>query len=104
MISLLGKVPAARTMRLDIPPLYFGRRHNQSGDAFHPFGDRFGVISRLDYYNTDDLKIILQRAAAIMGVPLTNEGAEEIARRSRGTPLYRQSTFTPCPRFCRGQG
>ncbi len=83
---VIGKGPAARTMRLDIPPFTLVGATTRAGMLSSPLRDRFGVISRLDYYNTDDLKIILQRAAAIMGVPLTNEGAEEIARRSRGTP------------------
>lgn len=83
---VIGKGPAARTMRLDIPPFTLVGATTRAGMLSSPLRDRFGVISRLDFYNTDDLITILQRAADIMAVPLTTEGAEEIARRSRGTP------------------
>ena len=86
LISLLGKVLPLVLCGWTFPPLLWSAPQPERGCFHLPCGDRFGVISRLDYYNTDDLKIILQRAAAIMGVPLTNEGADEIARRSRGTP------------------
>lgn len=83
---VIGKGPAARTMRLDIPPFTLVGATTRAGMLSSPLRDRFGVISRLDFYNTDDLITILQRAADIMAVPLTTAGAEEIARRSRGTP------------------
>lgn len=83
---ILGKGPAARTLRLDIPPFTLIGATTRVGMLSPPLRDRFGVISRLDYYEIGDLVIILQRAAEIMQIPLTLEGAEEIARRSRGTP------------------
>lgn len=83
---VIGKGPAARTMRLDIPPFTLVGATTRAGMLSSPLRDRFGVISRLDFYNTHDLVTILQRAAVILDVPLTLTGAEEIARRSRGTP------------------
>ncbi len=83
---VIGKGPAARTMRLDIPPFTLVGATTRAGMLSSPLRDRFGVISRLDFYTTADLVVILRRAAAILDVPLTKEGAMEIARRSRGTP------------------
>ncbi len=83
---VIGKGPAARTMRLDIPPFTLVGATTRAGMLSSPLRDRFGVINRLEYYTTEELKIILSRSAAVMNVPLTDEGAEEIARRSRGTP------------------
>lgn len=83
---IIGKGPAAKTMRLNIPPFTLVGATTRAGMLSSPLRDRFGVISRLEYYDTDDLVTILRRAAAIMDVPLTLEGAEMIAKRSRGTP------------------
>ncbi|MEG0874069.1 MAG: Holliday junction branch migration DNA helicase RuvB [Clostridiales bacterium] len=83
---VIGKGPSARTMRLDIPPFTLIGATTRAGMLSSPLRDRFGVISRLEFYDTKDLVVILLRAASIMEVPLTKEGAAEIARRSRGTP------------------
>ncbi len=83
---IIGKGPAARTLRLDLPPFTLVGATTRAGMLSSPLRDRFGVISRLDYYEIHDLIVILQRAAALMAIPLTLEGAEEIAKRSRGTP------------------
>lgn len=83
---VIGKGPAARTMRLDIPPFTLVGATTRAGMLSSPLRDRFGVISRLDYYEVKDLITILKRVAVILNVPLSQEGAAEIARRSRGTP------------------
>lgn len=83
---VIGKGPAARTMRLDIPPFTLVGATTRAGMLSSPLRDRFGVISRLDYYENKDLVTILKRVAVILNVPLSDEGAAEIARRSRGTP------------------
>src|SRR6476619_7138924 len=83
---VIGKGPAARSIRLDLPRFTLIGATTRTGLITGPLRDRFGFIARLDYYDTDDLISILERAARILGVPLALEGAGEIARRSRGTP------------------
>jgi Holliday junction DNA helicase RuvB len=83
---VIGKGPAARSIRLDLPRFTLIGATTRTGLITGPLRDRFGFIARLDYYDTDDLVAIIERAARILGVPLEHGGAEEIARRSRGTP------------------
>lgn len=83
---VIGKGPAARTMRLEIPPFTLVGATTRAGMLSSPLRDRFGVISRLEYYEVKDLMTILKRVAVLLNVPLSDEGAAEIARRSRGTP------------------
>lgn len=83
---VLGKGPAARSLRLDLPRFTLVGATTRTGLITGPLRDRFGFVARLDYYDTDSLEEILVRAARILGVSLEREGAHEIARRSRGTP------------------
>ena len=83
---VIGKGPAARSIRLDLPRFTLIGATTRTGLITGPLRDRFGFIARLDYYDTDDLVAIIERAARILGVPLETGGAQEIARRSRGTP------------------
>ncbi len=83
---VIGKGPAARSIRLDLPRFTLIGATTRTGLITGPLRDRFGFIARLDYYDTDDLVSIIERAAGILGVPLETEGAQEIARRARGTP------------------
>lgn len=83
---VLGKGPAARTLRLELPPFTLVGATTRTGLITGPLRDRFGLVARLDYYATDDLQAIVERAALIMGVELDRGGAIEIARRARGTP------------------
>ncbi len=83
---VIGKGPAARSIRLDLPRFTLIGATTRTGLITGPLRDRFGFIARLDYYDTDDLVAIIERAARILGVPLEHGGAQEIARRSRGTP------------------
>ncbi len=83
---VLGKGPAARSLRLELPPFTLVGATTRTGLISAPLRDRFGHVARLDHYPPDDLQVIVERAAGILGVPITGEGANEIARRSRGTP------------------
>ena len=83
---VLGKGPAARSVRLPLPRFTLVGATTRTGLITGPLRDRFGFVARLDYYNASDLESILLRSARILGVPLSDEGAREIAGRSRGTP------------------
>jgi Holliday junction DNA helicase RuvB len=83
---VLGKGPGARTVRLQIEPITVIGATTRVGSITGPLRDRFGVTHRLDYYTDDDLVTILHRSAGILDIPLDDEAAWLIARRSRGTP------------------
>ncbi|MDR1615748.1 MAG: Holliday junction branch migration DNA helicase RuvB [Syntrophomonadaceae bacterium] len=83
---IIGKGPAARTLRLDIPPFTLIGATTRPGLLSSPLRDRFGINCRLDFYNDEELALIIDRAAAILAIDIAREGAEEIARRARGTP------------------
>lgn len=83
---VIGKGPSARSIRLDIAPFTLIGATTRAGALAAPLRDRFGVISRLEYYKPEALKHIIVRAADILNVSIDDAGAEEIARRSRGTP------------------
>ena len=83
---VLGKGPAARSIRLDLPRFCLVGATTRTGLITGPLRDRFGLVARLDYYEPDDLRAIVERAALILGARIDSAGAHEIARRSRGTP------------------
>lgn len=83
---VLGKGPGARSIRLDLPKFTLIGATTRAGMLASPLRDRFGIISRLEFYNYEELTKIVQRAASILNVSIEKSGAEEIARRSRGTP------------------
>ncbi len=83
---VIGKGPSARSIRLDIAPFTLIGATTRAGALAAPLRDRFGVISRLEYYKPEALKHIIVRAADILNVSIDDAGAEEIAKRSRGTP------------------
>jgi Holliday junction DNA helicase RuvB len=83
---VIGKGPSARSLRLDLPRFTLVGATTRSGMITGPLRDRFGFVARLDYYEPVELVAITERAAAILGVPLTEGGAREIAGRARGTP------------------
>ena len=83
---VVGKGPAARSIRLDLPPFTLIGATTRTGLLTGPLRDRFGVAFRLQYYTPEELASIIKRSAAILGVAVDEEGALEIARRSRGTP------------------
>ncbi len=83
---IIGKGPRARSIRVDIAPFTLIGATTKAGALSPPLRDRFGVISRLEYYSVDALIEIITRAAQILKIPIEPNGAAEIARRSRGTP------------------
>ncbi len=83
---IIGKGPSARSIRLDLPPFTLVGATTRAGALSAPLRDRFGVINRLEFYQVEELQEIVTRAADIFKLGISPEGAEEIARRSRGTP------------------
>lgn len=83
---MIGQGPSARTIKLDIPRFTLVGATTRAGLLSSPLRDRFGVISRLEFYSDPELAIIVKRSAGILGIPIAEAGAGEIARRSRGTP------------------
>ncbi len=83
---MIGKGPAARSLRIDLPPFTLIGATTKAGMLTGPLRDRFGVIERLEFYTVEELKQIVTRSADILAVPIEDAGALEIARRSRGTP------------------
>ena len=83
---VIGEGPAARSIKLDLPPFTLVGATTRAGLLTSPLRDRFGIVQRLEFYSEADLTSIVQRAGDILEVPVNNNGASEIARRSRGTP------------------
>lgn len=83
---IIGKGPAARTLRLDLPPFTLVAATTRPGLLSSPLRDRFGISCRLDFYEPEELAFIIMRTAKILGIEIVDEGALEIAKRSRGTP------------------
>ncbi|WP_456278142.1 Holliday junction branch migration DNA helicase RuvB [Bacillus sp. AK128] len=83
---VIGKGPTARSVRIDLPPFTLVGATTRAGALSAPLRDRFGVLSRLEYYNEEQLAGIVDRAASILQVEIAEEATVEIARRSRGTP------------------
>ena len=83
---IIGKGPAARSIRLDLQPFTLIGATTRAGMLSPPLRDRFGVISRLELYSAEELSMIVKRSAGILGINIDNAGAREIASRSRGTP------------------
>jgi len=83
---IIGKGPGARTVKLDLPKFTLIGATTRMGLLSSPFRDRFGVVCRLEFYSVEELKQIITRAARILDVELSGEAADEVARRSRGTP------------------
>ncbi|MCH5259791.1 MAG: Holliday junction branch migration DNA helicase RuvB [Lachnospiraceae bacterium] len=83
---MIGKGATARSIRLDLPHFTLVGATTRAGLLTAPLRDRFGVIHRLEFYSVDELKVIIQHSAVILGVKIDEEGALELARRSRGTP------------------
>jgi holliday junction DNA helicase RuvB len=83
---IIGQGPSARSIKLDLPRFTLVGATTRAGLLSSPLRDRFGVISRLEFYTPEELTTIVERSAAILGISTQSEGAREIARRSRGTP------------------
>ena len=83
---MIGEGPAARSIKLDLPPFTLVGATTRAGLLTSPLRDRFGIVQRLEFYNVPDLQYIVTRAAGILGVEIEEGGAFEIAKRARGTP------------------
>jgi len=83
---VIGQGPSAKTIKLDLPRFTLVGATTRAGLLTSPLRDRFGVVARLDFYSTEELATIVERSAKILDIPITAEGAIELARRARGTP------------------
>ncbi len=83
---IIGQGPSARTVKIEIPRFTLIGATTRAGLLTAPLRSRFGIVHRLDFYDFDALGIIVRRSAEILGIPVTEDGADEIARRARGTP------------------
>lgn len=83
---MIGEGPAARSIKLDLPPFTLIGATTRAGSLTSPLRDRFGIVQRLEYYNVKDLTTIVERSAMHLNVDMSQQGAVEVAKRSRGTP------------------
>lgn len=83
---MIGEGPAARSIKIDLPPFTLIGATTRAGSLTSPLRDRFGIVQRLEFYQVDDLQHIVKRSAQYMGLDISEEGAFQIAMRSRGTP------------------
>ncbi|MFZ9558019.1 MAG: Holliday junction branch migration DNA helicase RuvB, partial [Limnohabitans sp.] len=83
---MIGEGPAARSIKLDLQPFTLVGATTRAGMLTNPLRDRFGIVSRLEFYTADELQRIVMRSAGLLQTPIDDEGGLEIARRSRGTP------------------
>lgn len=83
---MIGEGPAARSIKLDLPPFTLIGATTRAGSLTSPLRDRFGIVQRLEFYNVKDLTSIIQRSASYLNLNMDEQGAVEVARRSRGTP------------------
>jgi holliday junction DNA helicase RuvB len=83
---MIGEGPAARSIKLDLPPFTLAGATTRAGMLTNPLRDRFGIVARLEFYSEAELAKIVQRSARLLKVSLAEDGAAEISRRARGTP------------------
>jgi Holliday junction DNA helicase RuvB len=83
---MIGEGPAARSVKLDLPPFTLVGATTRAGMLTNPLRDRFGIVARLEFYTPEELTLIVMRSAGLLGAPIDEAGGAEIARRSRGTP------------------
>ena len=101
---MIGEGPAARSIKLDLPPFTLVGATTRAGLLTSPLRDRFGIVQRLEFYSQNDLTAIVQRAASILNTPCEVEGAYEIAKRSRGTPRIANRLLRRARDFAQIQG
>jgi Holliday junction DNA helicase RuvB len=83
---MIGEGPAARSIKLDLPPFTLVGATTRAGLLTSPLRDRFGIVQRLEFYSVEELATIVKRSAKVLGINIQGDGATEIAKRSRGTP------------------
>ncbi|OYD09912.1 Holliday junction branch migration DNA helicase RuvB [Paludifilum halophilum] len=101
---VIGKGPSARSVRLDLPPFTLVGATTRAGSLSSPLRDRFGVVTRLEYYTEEELTFIVSRSADLLQVTTREEGAHEIARRARGTPRVANRLLKRVRDFVQVQG
>lgn len=103
---MIGEGPAARSIKLDLPPFTLVGATTRAGLLSAPLRDRFGIVQRLEFYTTSELQAIVTRSATLLGVPTDVDGAIEIAKRARGTPRIANRLLRRVRDFVqvRGQG
>ncbi|MBQ9037606.1 MAG: Holliday junction branch migration DNA helicase RuvB, partial [Erysipelotrichaceae bacterium] len=90
---VVGKDSAVRSIRLDLPPFTLVGATTRAGDISAPLRDRFGIVSKLEYYNTEELSRIIKRTSKVLDSTITDEAVHELATRSRGTPRIANRLF-----------
>ena len=90
---IVGSDSSSRNIRIDLPPFTLVGATTRAGDLSSPLRDRFGIISKLEYYNIDELKSIIERTSRVLSINIDEEAAYELARRSRGTPRIANRLF-----------
>ena len=101
---MIGEGPAARSIKLSLPPFTLVGATTRAGLLTSPLRDRFGIVQRLEFYDVADLTDVVTRSAGILGVPLVSEGAKRIAERSRGTPRIANRLLTRARDFAQVKG
>lgn len=101
---IIGKGPAARSIRLDLPKFTLIGATTRAGQLTTPLRDRFGVLLKLELYTPEQLALIVRRSASVLGVPISEDGALEIASRSRGTPRIANRLLKRVRDFAQVQG
>ena len=101
---MIGEGPAARSIKLDLPPFTLVGATTRAGLLTSPLRDRFGIVQRLEFYSVDELAQIVTRSAGILGIETSEDGAREIAGRSRGTPRVANRLLRRGARFLRNEG
>jgi Holliday junction DNA helicase RuvB len=101
---MIGEGPAARSIKLDVPPFTLVGATTRAGLLTSPLRDRFGIVQRLEFYSTDELEKIVHRSAGIFNLPIEAEGGQQIARRARGTPRIANRLLRRVRDFAEVQG
>lgn len=101
---IIGKGPSARSIRIELPPFTLIGATTRAGLLSSPLRDRFGVVHRMDYYNESELEGIVKRGGKLLGVKVEDEGAREIALRSRGTPRIANRLLKRVRDYCEIKG
>jgi Holliday junction DNA helicase RuvB len=101
---MIGEGPAARSIKLDVPPFTLVGATTRAGLLTSPLRDRFGIVQRLEFYSTEELEKIVHRSASILNLPIEPKGAEQIARRARGTPRIANRLLRRVRDFAEVQG
>jgi Holliday junction DNA helicase RuvB len=101
---MIGEGAAARSIKLDVPPFTLVGATTRAGLLTSPLRDRFGIVQRLEFYSTEELEKIVHRSASILNLPIEPKGAEQIARRARGTPRIANRLLRRVRDFAEVQG